>query len=164
MCFLDLVVSFVFFFFQAEDGIRDRNVTGVQTCALPILLSASVQPCEAKKPNGIRQRHNHLKTNVDANLQRADDFADSAYFSNIAGTYQRTLAFADSSRHYLNAFYLSKYPDGKYLMVAHPEVGMAAELSWIRSGLPTNYHVILDLRNECAVAALDRKSVVEGKR
>src|SRR5699024_12179792 len=28
---------FVFlFFFQAEDGIRDRNVTGVQTCALPI--------------------------------------------------------------------------------------------------------------------------------
>src|SRR5699024_11675724 len=27
----------VCFFFQAEDGIRDRNVTGVQTCALPIL-------------------------------------------------------------------------------------------------------------------------------
>src|SRR6266705_4845351 len=28
---------FFFFFFQAEDGIRDRTVTGVQTCALPIL-------------------------------------------------------------------------------------------------------------------------------
>src|SRR6266516_7413253 len=27
---------FLFFFFQAEDGIRDRTVTGVQTCALPI--------------------------------------------------------------------------------------------------------------------------------
>src|SRR5450830_1207349 len=27
----------LFFFFQAEDGIRDRNVTGVQTCALPIV-------------------------------------------------------------------------------------------------------------------------------
>src|SRR5271167_5276619 len=26
----------IVFFFQAEDGIRDRNVTGVQTCALPI--------------------------------------------------------------------------------------------------------------------------------
>src|SRR5437773_6026253 len=26
----------MFFFFQAEDGIRDRDVTGVQTCALPI--------------------------------------------------------------------------------------------------------------------------------
>src|SRR5690554_7695688 len=30
--------SFVFFFFQAEDGIRDADVTGVQTCALPISL------------------------------------------------------------------------------------------------------------------------------
>src|SRR5699024_12011002 len=29
---------FFCFFFQAEDGIRDRNVTGVQTCALPISL------------------------------------------------------------------------------------------------------------------------------
>src|SRR5699024_10383488 len=28
----------LFFVFQAEDGIRDRNVTGVQTCALPIYL------------------------------------------------------------------------------------------------------------------------------
>src|SRR5699024_11586353 len=28
------------FFFQAEDGIRDRNVTGVQTCALPISVYA----------------------------------------------------------------------------------------------------------------------------
>jgi len=27
----------LFFFFQAEDGIRDKLVTGVQTCALPIL-------------------------------------------------------------------------------------------------------------------------------
>ena len=30
-------ICFFFFFFQAEDGIRDRLVTGVQTCALPIL-------------------------------------------------------------------------------------------------------------------------------
>src|SRR2546422_541969 len=32
-------MSFFFFFFQAEDGIRDVAVTGVQTCALPILTS-----------------------------------------------------------------------------------------------------------------------------
>src|SRR5205085_6510493 len=31
--------SFAFFFFQAEDGIRDLTVTGVQTCALPISVS-----------------------------------------------------------------------------------------------------------------------------
>src|SRR5258708_5732831 len=35
----DLFHFLVFFFFQAEDGIRDDLVTGVQTCALPILWS-----------------------------------------------------------------------------------------------------------------------------
>ena len=33
--------SSIFFFFQAEDGIRDYDVTGVQTCALPICYYAS---------------------------------------------------------------------------------------------------------------------------
>src|SRR5687767_16036224 len=33
--------TLLFFFFQAEDGIRDKLVTGVQTCALPISLGAS---------------------------------------------------------------------------------------------------------------------------
>ena len=34
-----IYIYIYFFFFQAEDGIRDRDVTGVQTCALPILYS-----------------------------------------------------------------------------------------------------------------------------
>src|SRR5437773_2826958 len=34
----------LFFFFQAEDGIRDRDVTGVQTCALPILVVGDEAP------------------------------------------------------------------------------------------------------------------------
>src|SRR5258708_14993561 len=42
MTHLDIVVLYyfvcMFFFFQAEDGIRDDLVTGVQTCALPICL------------------------------------------------------------------------------------------------------------------------------
>src|SRR5688500_20308668 len=36
----------VFFFFQAEDGIRDYKVTGVQTCALPIYELCLVAPFE----------------------------------------------------------------------------------------------------------------------
>src|SRR2546430_9773938 len=32
------------FFFQAEDGIRDLTVTGVQTCALPILMTRPTAP------------------------------------------------------------------------------------------------------------------------
>src|SRR5690606_39283672 len=37
ICGSAYVSLFMFFFFQAEDGIRDFHVTGVQTCALPIL-------------------------------------------------------------------------------------------------------------------------------
>src|SRR5690348_17760331 len=40
MCTERWVSLFFFFFFQAEDGIRDGRVTGVQTCALPIWGSA----------------------------------------------------------------------------------------------------------------------------
>src|SRR3712207_7533550 len=41
-CFAGLsILLFIFFFFQAEDGIRDIGVTGVQTCALPISVSWS---------------------------------------------------------------------------------------------------------------------------
>src|SRR5690606_40087042 len=39
------VLFFFSFFFQAEDGIRDFHVTGVQTCALPICPSSSASSC-----------------------------------------------------------------------------------------------------------------------
>src|SRR3712207_8508893 len=37
------MVSYIFFFFQAEDGIRDIGVTGVQTCALPICADSPLR-------------------------------------------------------------------------------------------------------------------------
>src|SRR5204863_2521621 len=38
-----MIVIFSIFFFQAEDGIRDLYVTGVQTCALPISIALQLQ-------------------------------------------------------------------------------------------------------------------------
>src|SRR5258707_10906326 len=61
-----------FFFFQAEDGIRDIGVTGVQTCALPISLrSCAASSCarssfksvpEAEKKEDLAQLEAALKT------------------------------------------------------------------------------------------------------
>src|SRR2546430_4112532 len=42
----------LFFFFQAEDGIRDLTVTGVQTCALPIYDNLSEPQAHAAAPRG----------------------------------------------------------------------------------------------------------------
>src|SRR5438067_9877568 len=53
-----------FFFFQAEDGIRDRNVTGVQTCALPI--SDPRRPCRLRTLPERRLRPDALAAAGDA--------------------------------------------------------------------------------------------------
>src|SRR5437762_6476699 len=42
--YVDRRVLVLFFFFQAEDGIRDTSVTGVQTCALPICSANPISP------------------------------------------------------------------------------------------------------------------------
>src|SRR5207248_8178188 len=50
-----------FFFFQAEDGIRDRTVTGVQTCALPIsgnCLELAAWPFCSRAPAHLRRPPN----------------------------------------------------------------------------------------------------------
>src|SRR2546421_8840569 len=51
-----LCFSFLLFFFQAEDGIRDLIVTGVQTCALPISMTRGNAHNEASHPGGEVRR------------------------------------------------------------------------------------------------------------
>ena len=91
---------------------------------------------------------------IDA-LGMASIYSDSAYFSNINGNYERTLMFADSCSYYLNKHYLQQVPRGRYLMhpMGNPSL-MPSEIKWYHDGLETNYHIILDIRNESAVAAL----------
>src|SRR3989454_7419219 len=56
-----------FFFFQAEDGIRDYKVTGVQTCALPISASIPPWPAPADRRNPARPC-THRKGQEDASM------------------------------------------------------------------------------------------------
>lgn len=114
-----------------------------------LLLASSVSSFASQ----IHQ-HTQATGKVSRELSLADAFADSAYYSNINGTYQRTLAFADSAIYYLNQHYLRQYPQGKNLMVSSPKLSQAAELKWFADSLKTDYSIILDIRNESAVAAL----------
>src|SRR2546430_7455535 len=52
-----VVAALVVFFFQAEDGIRDLTVTGVQTCALPISTSWCGRSCVRTGPSVPRRGH-----------------------------------------------------------------------------------------------------------
>lgn len=85
---------------------------------------------------------------------KAIQFADSIYYSNIFGHYRKALVFADSTRYYLNALYLQLVPDGKVLMKAVGSEVIPPEIQWFRSHLDINYLVILDMRNESAIACL----------
>src|SRR2546430_12705565 len=61
-----------FFFFQAEDGIRDLTVTGVQTCALPILPQSRVelQGLERLVADAEKNRVPRLPVDIDLGVEQ----------------------------------------------------------------------------------------------
>src|SRR5699024_11859065 len=78
VCVIFYNTIFSIFFFQAEDGIRDRNVTGVQTCALPIYLSIKRSTENGKlissyKKESINRKQNELFTVFLYNLIRSEE-------------------------------------------------------------------------------------------
>src|SRR5688500_19402351 len=66
---LSSMVYMLFFFFQAEDGIRDYKGTGVQTCALPILppgpCSRAPVPSAGRAPTAAVERAGRRAPGVD---------------------------------------------------------------------------------------------------
>jgi hypothetical protein len=91
-------------------------------------------------------------------IQRAGRYADSTYYSNINGNYQQALTFADSARKCLNEFYLMNHPKSRMVMVKYGSSSITpAEIKWLHDSVDINYDIILDVRNESAVAALALK-------
>ena len=85
----------------------------------------------------------------------ADAYADSAYYSNVNGNYEKTLTFADSVFKYLNKLYKAEKPNDSRFITLEGENGKPpAEIQWFHEKININYDIILDIRNESAVAAL----------
>lgn len=92
---------------------------------------------------------------MEEELTAAKHWADSAYFANIDGQYEQVISFADSCLHHLNRHHQHHYPLHPEQMRLHADGSpTAAELIWFRRNDHTDYHTILDIRNETAVAAL----------
>lgn len=86
-------------------------------------------------------------------LQQASAFADSVYFANVDGRYSDALQYADSAILYLNAHH-RKYAD-EYIDTLTATRGPGdVETRWWLSDFATDYHTILDIRNELAMAHL----------
>src|SRR2546430_5596345 len=61
---------FLFFFFQAEDGIRDLTVTGVQTCALPIYRAAGFRSLAPHRRSSPAVSATHANRAVFSRLEK----------------------------------------------------------------------------------------------
>src|SRR5437763_16172910 len=83
-----------FFFFQAEDGIRDTSVTGVQTCALPIAPPKRAASRSAARP-GRRPRCARSRSSSD---RAPDDVVDTADRTRARFRWRRAWQAARRSR------------------------------------------------------------------
>ena len=90
------------FFFRLPKGIG-RTVVGILLAVCP-LAAASERPARDIDKAAALARHDYGTL--------AGIYADSAYFSNINGSYAQTLAYADTCRSYLNRLYLRLRPKG----------------------------------------------------
>ena len=134
------------FFFRLPKGAV--RVVGMLVAICVWLFTV---PCRAAVPVGNAGSYKAFST-------QAGIYADSAYFSNINGNYEKTVAYADSCLRCLNAAYTTLSGHGSrrvhLLRLNGDYPANAAELYWFRDSAMVDYSVLLDVRNETAVAAL----------
>ena len=93
-------------------------------------------------------------------LDVASDYANAAYFANVDENYELALQYIDSAMLFLNEHY-EKYarPDRPHRYMKLVGEGTPAEISWWNELFDSDYHVILDIRNEASAAFLALKQL-----
>lgn len=89
----------------------------------------------------------------DSLLAIANQFANKVYYANVARHYNRALHLADSVLYYMNVHF-KKYADFSEPLLEIQGQGQPAELVWLANDFDTDYFILLDVRNEIAVASL----------
>lgn len=126
------------FFFRLPQGVRQAVTVLLLFFSVPMVAGTSET-----------EAYDHL-------LDIASDYANNAYYANIDGDYEQALCYVDSAISVLNEHY-RKYGKEQRDTMCLADKKAPAELGWWANRYDTDYHVILDLRNESAVAALALK-------
>lgn len=148
------------FYFRLPLGVR--KIIGVVLCFL--LPSFMLSSCSNE------MEHNALPFSVtpvdsivndpeyEVLLNAASDYANAAYFANVDGYYEDALIYADSAIMLLNQHY-DKYARHPHRYMKLIGEGVPAELTWWNELFDSDFHAILDVRNEAAVAFLALKQL-----
>ena len=144
------------FYFRLPAGIRK---------SLPVLLvmlSLCMSSCRhaAEQPASGEILPDSLallaQNEYETLLDEASDYANEAYYSNVDGEYEQALQYIDSAMHCLNEHYRQyAHPACRYMTLTGD--GTPAELDWWNQMFNSDFHVILDIRNEAAVSFLALK-------
>ena len=148
------------FYFRLPSGVR--KVMGV--LLLCLLLPFGVSSCLHDPIPPMLQEGDSIVVVTDSAyedlLDAASDYANAAYFANVDENYEFALQYIDSAILLLNEHY-EKYarPDRPHRYMKLVGEGTPAEISWWNELFDSDYHVILDIRNEAAVAFLALKQL-----
>ena len=147
------------FYFRLPLGVRK-----VMTVLLAALLPWGLSSCTPSASSAGEALEESLVLMPDSSyedlLDAASDLANDAYFANVDENYEQALQYVDSAMKLLNEHYelysVSPQPYHEMKLVGE---GVPAEIGWWNELFDTDYHVILDIRNEAAVAFLALKQL-----
>ena len=148
------------FYFRLPSGVR--KAMGV--LLLCLLLPLGMVSCLHDPIPPMLQDGDSIVVVMDSAyedlLDVASDYANAAYFANVDENYELALQYIDSAMLFLNKHY-EKYarPDRPHWYMKLVGEGTPAEISWWNELFDSDYHVILDIRNEAAVAFLALKQL-----
>ena len=148
------------FYFRLPSGVR--KAMGV--LLLCLLLPLGMVSCLHDPIPPMLQDGDSIVVVMDSAyedlLDVASDYANAAYFANVDENYELALQYIDSAMLFLNEHY-EKYarPDRPHWYMKLVGEGTPAEISWWNELFDSDYHVILDIRNEAAVAFLALKQL-----
>ena len=139
------------FSFCLPKGIRRK---GMMVLTFIFYLLTCGQYTYAIRPN-IGNAPTHEETDMNyGELKWAVFYADSVYFANVHGDYERSMQYADSTFKYINRYYEDFLPEECVSRQLTATGSGMEELEWLSLGVKADYFLIMGFRNEMAIAAL----------
>lgn len=135
-----------------------RLPNGVSKMLSILFLSVSLFSC--KNTTVVKPIKYDRPSMYEEFLDEASYYAERAYFSNVDKNYEQTLMYIDSAMVLINRHknLCTSLPLKDIELFAN---GKPAEIDWFTNGFDSNYHIILDIRNEAAISMLALKKFDE---